>query len=153
MTMLQIVQRSSTRFYMRRSSVTALEPYRANPAKCGEFNRILDPNYEALRWLIEEKVLDRLEAIFERIKGLETRESAIAPNQCRAIRLPEVLQILAISKSALYDRLSPKSASHDPAMPRPFKLGNSEHSPSVWWRSAVIEYVTSRAQLHHGNGG
>ena len=134
--------------YMRRSAVTALTPYRATPPKCGDSPRPLDPNYEALRWLIEQKILGRLEAIFERIRGLEARDVVDAPNQCRAIRLPEVLQLLGISKSALYDRLNPKSASHDPDLPRPFKLGSSERSPSVWWRSAVIAYLTSRAQLH-----
>lgn len=138
---------------MRRSAVTALAPYRATPPKCGESSLTRDAHYENLRWLIEEQVLARLEAIFEGVKALKSRECGPAPNQGHAIRLPEVLQILGISKSCLYDRLNPKSASYDPAMPRPFKLGTTERSPSVWWDSSVMAYLTSRAQLHHGNGG
>ena len=138
--------------YMRRSAVTALAPYRATPPKCGDFSRTGDTNYEALRWLIEEQVLSRLEAIFEGIKALETRGRGLEPNQDRAVRLPEVLRILGISKSSLYDRLNPKSPSHDPDLPRPFKLGNSERSPSVWWHSSMVAYLTSRAQLHATRG-
>ena len=134
--------------FMRRSAVNALAPFRATPPKCGDSSRTWDTNYEALCWLIEEEVLARLEAIFEGIKALETRDRGLAPDQDRAVRLPEVLRILGISKSSFYDRLNPKSPSHDPDLPRPFKLGNSERSPSVWWYSSMVAYLTSRAQLH-----
>lgn len=110
-----------------------------------------DSKEEVLRRLIENQVVGLLEAILERLKFIGAREGDPAPDECRAIRLPEVLHLLGISKSALYDRMNPKSASHDPEMPRPFKLGRSEHSPSVWRHSAVIAYLKSRSQLSRVN--
>ena len=105
-----------------------------------------EPLLAAIRWLIETLVLGHLEAITDQIKRLEVSDVA-SPRHRRAIRLREVLQLLAISKSSLYDRLNPKSVSHDPALPRPFKLGNSDRSPTVWWHHEVLAYLQSHADL------
>ncbi|OWQ58578.1 hypothetical protein CEE61_09005 [Stenotrophomonas maltophilia] len=83
---------------------------------------------------MESNVLDRLKNIFETVR-------ADAPADERAIRLPEVLRILSISKSAWYDRLNPQSPAYDRLAPQPFKLGKSERSPSVWWHSEIIAYL------------
>lgn len=130
----------------RRANVSvAFPPHHSNPYD-------LEPGIDFLRSLIEARVLKRLEEIFERVKGLETNKGQGTSIEDRAVRLPEVLRILGISKSSLYDRLNPKSALHDPDLPRPFKLGNSERSPSVWWHSSMVAYLTSRAQLHATRG-
>lgn len=107
--------------------------------------------FEAIRWLIETLVLSRLEAIMGQIKRLDS-PGAISNNDLRrAIRLPEVLLVLGISKSTLYDRMNPKSCRYDSAVPRPFKLGNSERSPSVWWHHDVVAYLKSHADQQRNN--
>lgn len=68
-----------------------------------------------------------------------------APLQDQAIRLPEVLSVVGISKSTWYARLNPRLPSYDPRVPKPFKLGTSDRSPSAWWRSEVMAYVRSCA--------
>lgn len=63
----------------------------------------------------------------------------------RAIRLPEVLHLSGDSRSGWYARLNPKDPSYDPAAPKPFKLGKSTNSPSVWWAWQVIAYLESKS--------
>ena len=89
---------------------------------------------------INQDVLERLEAIYMAIQQ--------APALDHAVRLPEVRALLGgISKSTLYARLNPRSRSYDPRAPKPFKLGTSERSPSVWWRSAVMAYALACANV------
>ncbi len=107
----------------------------------------LEPVFEFLRSLIEVRVVKRLEDIFEYVRRFEATE--ICKPDRRAIRLREVLSILGISKSTLYDRLSKSSPSYDQRMPKPFKLGsgkNIERAPSVWWYADVIAYLESCAR-------
>lgn len=106
----------------------------------------LQPGFEFLRSLIEARVIQRLEEIFEKVRLLEAIGSR--KTNRRAIRLREVLKILGISKSTLYSRLNPASTGFDPEMPKPFKLGKqtSERAPSVWWESEVIAYLEVCAQ-------
>ena len=86
---------------------------------------------------LDIKTLEYLEAIF--------RTGQFSPNLDQALRLPEVLGIVGISKSTWYARLNARSPSYDPRAPKPFKLGTSERSPSAWWRSAVMAYVRACA--------
>ena len=89
-------------------------------------------------------VLKLLNDIFEGVRRLDPIDLSIV-TQPRAIRLPEVLEILGISKSALYEWLNTDSLSYDPALPRPFKLGKHDRSPSVWWHHEVVAYLKSHA--------
>ena len=93
---------------------------------------------EFLQELDNSKVLDRLKDILQ-LARVDDRSND------RAIRLPEVLRTLGIGKSSWYQRLNPRSPSYDPLAPQPFKLGNSERSPSLWWRSEIIAYLEIRA--------
>lgn len=86
---------------------------------------------------IESLPLEHLEAFLQMLQR--------APLQDQAIRLPEVLSIVGISKSTLYARLNARLPSYDPRVPKPFKLGASDRSPSAWWRSEVMAYVRSCA--------
>ncbi|MCP1582065.1 helix-turn-helix transcriptional regulator [Pseudoxanthomonas mexicana] len=95
------------------------------------------PDPGAGDWHLKPDVLERLEAIYRAIQQ--------APSLDQAIRLPELLAIVGVSKSTWYARLNANSPSYDPRAPKPFKLGASERSPSVWWRSAVMAYVTACA--------
>lgn len=93
---------------------------------------------EFLEELVNDNVLNRLQDIFQ-LARIDDRSND------RAIRLPEVLHILGIGKSSWYQRLNARSPSYDPSAPQPFKLGNSERSPSVWWHSEIIAYLETRA--------
>jgi predicted DNA-binding transcriptional regulator AlpA len=98
--------------------------------------------------LIQSSVVDRLELIFAHVRDIEASAARQAPTNRRAIRLPEVLGILGISKSTLYSRLNPTSPYYDPAMPKPFKLRGGPHAeraPSVWWQDEVIAYLEHHA--------
>jgi predicted DNA-binding transcriptional regulator AlpA len=83
--------------------------------------------------------------VLERLKDILQVARADSGSNDRAIRLPEVLHILSIGKSSWYQRLNARSPSYDPSAPQPFKLGNSERSPSVWWHSEIIAYLETRA--------
>lgn len=100
------------------------------------------PDPGAGDWHLKPDVLERLEAIYRAIQQ--------APSLDQAIRLPELLAIVGVSKSTWYSRLNANSPSYDPRAPKPFKLGASERSPSVWWRSAVMAYVTACADAQLG---
>lgn len=63
----------------------------------------------------------------------------------RAIRLPEVLRIMGLSRSAWYALLNPKLSTYDSKAPRPFKLGNSDRSASAWWAWEVLAYLQSKS--------
>lgn len=63
----------------------------------------------------------------------------------RGIRLPEVLHLTGLSRSTWYALLNPNDASYDPTAPKPFKLGRSRHSPSVWWAWQVIAYLETKS--------
>jgi len=82
---------------------------------------------------LDQALLDRLDAIL--------KSNQLIPDLDQAIRLPVVLQLAGVSKSTWYALLNPRSKTFDPRAPRPFKLGPSPNSPSVWWRSAVMAYL------------
>lgn len=61
---------------------------------------------------------------------------------------------IGIKRTAIYDRLNPKSKSYDPSFPKPIKLGsgNGRHATVGWlegevdaWLTAQIEKSRSRA--------
>ena len=64
----------------------------------------------------------------------------------RAIRLPEVLALVGCGRSHWYALLNENSLAYDPEAPKPFKLGRSERSCSVWWEHEVLAWLEARAQ-------
>lgn len=66
----------------------------------------------------------------------------------RAIRLPEVLHLTGLSRSTWYALLNPNEPSYDPNAPKPFKVGRSPQSPSLWWAWQVVAYLESKAAGH-----
>lgn len=86
---------------------------------------------------ISSEAIERLEAI------LQTFQRSPALDQ--AIRLPEVLSIVGVSKSTWYARLNARLPAYDARAPKPFKLGTSDRSPTAWWRSEVMAYVLACA--------
>ena len=86
------------------------------------------------------KQLERILASF-RSNG-QSNQTGEAPSP-RAVRLPEVLQLLGISRSTLYNRLDEASPQYDPDMPRPFKLGKGDRAPTAWLHQDIVVYIES----------
>lgn len=62
----------------------------------------------------------------------------------KILRIKHVEERVGLSRSAIYDRLNPKSPRYDECFPRPFKIGLS----SVGWLESSIElWIRSRAVL------
>lgn len=74
--------------------------------------------------LVDQTTLQRLEAILQSLQS--------APTCDQAIRLPEVLAIVGVSKSTWYARLNARLPCYDARAPKPFKLGTSDRSPTAW---------------------
>ena len=65
-------------------------------------------------------------------------------NRDRILRLPEFLNTVGLSKSAIYDRLDPKSPRHDPTFPKKIKLsyraiGFSENETARWLAARIAD--------------
>lgn len=86
---------------------------------------------------INAETIERLEAILQTFQR--------SPVLDQAIRLPEVLSIVGLSKSTWYARLNARLPAYDARAPKPFKLGTSDRSPTAWWRSEVMAYVLACA--------
>ena len=55
-------------------------------------------------------------------------EQGICPvvqDEVRVIRLKELIKLIGLSRSTIYDRLNPRSKRFDPLFPKPLKLGES----------------------------
>lgn len=59
----------------------------------------------------------------------------------RVLRIRDVADITGYSRSAIYDRLNPKSPRYDEDFPRPFKLGISAVG---WLESSVHAWIAMR---------
>lgn len=69
----------------------------------------------------------------------------------RAIRRQRVLDLTGIGKSHVYAMLDENSPAFDPTFPRPFHLGSSPNSPSVWWEGEIVEWLRSKAEAQNRN--
>lgn len=57
------------------------------------------------------------------------------------IRIKELTRRTGISRAGVYQKLDPRSKYHDPAFPRPLRLGAN----SVGWKlSEVLAYIDGR---------
>ncbi|WP_355587459.1 AlpA family phage regulatory protein [Xanthomonas cannabis] len=93
----------------------------------------------------QDMVLKQLERILAFFRGAgQSNQTGVAPSP-RAVRLPEVLQLLGISRSTLYNRLDEASPQYDPDMPRPFKLGKGDRAPTAWLHQDIVVYIESCA--------
>lgn len=79
---------------------------------------------------------------------VSTKDKCAAPKPevCdRIISLKELLQLIALSRATVYDRLNPKSKRFDPSFPRPIKLG----AASVGWSlNEVMAWIAARPQAN-----
>lgn len=61
-------------------------------------------------------------------------------NTVQMLRLPEVIKLIGLSRSSIYDRLNRRSKRYDPDFPRPVKLNNA----SRWLLSEVEAWIKSK---------
>lgn len=63
----------------------------------------------------------------------------------RILRIQQVSQILAISRSQIYAKLDRNSPSFDPGFPVQIRLGNTPRSGVGWLQSEITSYMTQLA--------
>jgi len=118
-----------------------MQPNSTSPSKASA------TTFRKARCLAAPSPDENTQELLERLKAfLNTSPLGLCENN-RAIRLPEVLHLLGIGKSTWYERLNSSSPSYDPTAPKPFKLGTSVRSPSVWWHSEIQAYLSMRASI------
>lgn len=59
----------------------------------------------------------------------------------RILRIRQVQERIGLSRSAIYDRINPKSPRYDDTFPRPVKIGQSAVG---WLESSVNEWIERR---------
>lgn len=103
----------------------------------------------ALVLAIEAVLVPRLDAMAKILRTLVAANDGHFSDPSQLYRLPTILKLLGISKSTWYAWSNPKSASHDPTVPKAIKLGNGAHSPSVWRAREVDAWIEARARTSH----
>ena len=61
-------------------------------------------------------------------------------NTIQMLRLPELIKLIGLSRSSIYDRLNRRAKRYDPNFPRPLKLNKA----SRWLLSEVEEWIESK---------
>ncbi|EXB03877.1 MULTISPECIES: AlpA family phage regulatory protein [Acinetobacter] len=56
------------------------------------------------------------------------------------LKLPQLIKLIGLSRSSVYDRLNPRSKRYDPDFPKPVKLNRA----SRWLLSEVEEWIESK---------
>lgn len=60
----------------------------------------------------------------------------------KVVRLKQVVELIGIGRSTLYDWINPKSPRYDPTFPKKIKLGKSSIG---WLLSEITAWLDSRA--------
>nr|WP_026471590.1 AlpA family phage regulatory protein [Alkanindiges illinoisensis] len=60
----------------------------------------------------------------------------------RILRLKQVTALTGLSRSAIYDRLDPKSKRHDPHFPKQVKLGTSSNAAVGWHEAEILAWIS-----------
>lgn len=61
----------------------------------------------------------------------------------RIIRMPELIEMISLARSTIYDKLNSKSSRYDPSFPRPIELGKSARG---WRQSEINQWITTRSK-------
>lgn len=62
----------------------------------------------------------------------------------RILRRRQVEEKVALSRSAIYSRLDPKSPYYDPNFPKPIELGTGKNPPVAWIESEIDGWIAAR---------
>ena len=60
----------------------------------------------------------------------------------RVLRIKQLISMVGLAKSTIYDYLDPKSPRHDPSFPKPIKLGASAVG---WLENEVQRWLLQKA--------
>jgi len=63
----------------------------------------------------------------------------------RIVRIAELTARVGLSKSAIYDRLSPASPTSDPICPLPLQLGTGPRPPVGWLDAEIDAWIAAQA--------
>jgi len=69
-------------------------------------------------------------------------------NNTRMIRINELVVLLGLSRSAIYERMDEGSKYHDPAFPKRYKLSSFGAGRAVGWRLDEVFAYISRISDH-----
>ena len=58
----------------------------------------------------------------------------------RILRLPELRQRIGLGRTAIYERLDPRSRYYDPTFPKPIPLGSTARVRATGWVEAEVEH-------------
>lgn len=86
-----------------------------------------------------------LNALVDQIRAIVTNGTP------RAIRIRGVSELTGGSRSHIFSQLDPKSPAYDEDFPKPFRLGKSTNSPSVWWEHEIVAWMQRKAQSRISN--
>lgn len=70
--------------------------------------------------------------------------SAQLQGALRILRRRQLEAKIGLGRTAIYERLNPKSPSYDPDFPKPIKLGIGKNPPVGWDESQVDAWLASR---------
>lgn len=70
----------------------------------------------------------------------------VSHSPIRLIRRKQLEEKIGLGRTAIYDRMNPKSASHDPEFPRPIELGIGKNPPVAWNESEVDAWIAKQIQ-------
>ena len=59
--------------------------------------------------------------------------SKVNQQQFKILRLKEVTNLIGLSRSAIYDRINPKSPRYDSSFPKQIKLGKNSRNVAFGW--------------------
>jgi len=64
----------------------------------------------------------------------------------KILRMPNVIEKIGLSKSAIYDRLDKKSLRYDDTFPRPIPLGEGKNSSIGFVESEINDWLSKQLE-------
>lgn len=67
--------------------------------------------------------------------------------QLKILRISEVIAMLGLSRSTIYDRMNPRSPRYDETFPKPIKLGSNHRNIAVGWIEVeLVKWIQQMTQ-------
>lgn len=85
--------------------------------------------------------LDREMGFWQEPVPMRRQKMSAAQPAVRLIRLPELKEMIGISRSTIYNKLNPNSKQFDPTFPKPRSLGANTVG---WLESEVLAWILAR---------
>jgi prophage regulatory protein len=69
------------------------------------------------------------------------------------IRRKQLETKIGLRRTAIYDRIDPKSPRYDPSFPKPINLGGGKNPPVGWVESEVNNWLISQIEKSRSENG